>query len=1062
MKNLTALLSLLFLALQTTQDCCASGCLDGSKSVNIGETVETIPKDTASTFPDTQLCGTVFKAKGSCCQYAKMQSYANKTLTRLKIAFNTMNAAAGQISSVVSNFKLINNTFHEKSIYSVNRDPYFEDALGGPENWQKIKGIWDHLGRTADDLLSKVSASKYNATKCYETMANQKLNALCMACSGDASNFYDSNAKRFKVKSTYCKSLVDGCATTLDVFSKVVHMLHSIYAFTQSLASKAPAYNISDSISLHRLLVFDRCGNDTVGCKADSSKLTNFCKEIGFLTDFSIGKIVNSTTINAVTVKTEASAQFVSVYEEEGTKMNSEQTTLQAIIDSLKGTSNSIQTKMSTLTTSITNAATSWTAYIASNTTYVGNTASSIFKANLASSATDLMTKRDLVYTPIQEICTLMITYISEDLLTRNKTSYLSKNPFLIQIKRLKSYTDEAASQRTAFNTYLATFSALTAPVTTDQNNQLNLKMWNQTAMHDIVVTQLNAVRTSITTFTDEVHTEFTAFKTVIVTPVKNAASQRKNRVTPYNNLLAAKSAYTVSVENYNLAVVRKEVFTTLNAKLSTSNATTQLSYQQNTYNSLKSRLETLVNNLNSAVAASTSMTGSTFFSQSYMQPSTVDGAINDLAAWRSSLNATQNTGDGVISNLTAEFNTAQAAANTAAQKASMAQSLKNNAEYLLWATVQPQQAALKESLKTKAELTTIMNDINLIKSQMVTLDTNYGNSEAVILSPKIKCVESKKYADGKGLTSESSVCSTLSSSADTQWASAQSEYTQSSSSLQNQWTAKESEYNTKNTDFLSKNTTTTTHSTNLWLYQSYIEGNSTTAATERATVDFQTKRAALFKEALTNYTAAIQQATSSQLSMQLVFVEECHAVCNGLKSVLTSIAGATSSAPSNFKSTLQHELSQVNNLLTRVNTLKTQTDTIASQVSSSLSSLTTVTATRMAEATTNATNLGTTMTNDNNTMIAAESTYTSTGARRLLQTYDDTTDFLIDDSAGCDTDSFKNGITLNTDLSSTVGYQNSPDAPVTTTSTSTQQRSEVIKCLGVLFIGLVSFFISN
>lgn len=1059
MKVLTTLATLALLVIQSYQDCCASGCLNGALTIDVGETVELIPKDTSSDFNETLLCGTVFKAKGNCCQYTKMQSFANKTLVRLKIAFNTMQSATTSMPGIISNLKFITGVFNEKSIYLATRDPYYESALGGPEKWQKVKSIWEHLLRTSDDLLLKINSNNYNATQCYETIANQKLNALCMACSGDASNYYDSTANKFKIKSTYCKTLVEGCGRTLDVFTKVVHMLHTVNAVMQSLSYKAPTYTIPDSVSLTRLMAFDNCGNDTVGCKTDSANLVSFCKEIGFLTDFSMAKIVNTTTIGAAAIKTDSEKQFQSTYEDEVTKFSTETISTQSILNKLKTDSSSIQTKMSTMATSVTTDTTSMTDFNTAITAYLAARSDLTKKIAMETKATTLMTGRTNIYNLIFDICTLMIAYVSEDLLTYDKTTYITKNSLLIKMKRLKVYTEEAISQKNIFNTYLTTFQGLAVTVTLEQDNQLFLKQLNQTGMHDRVIAEYNDIKVTITSYTDTKHATLTTLMTNTLTPFKNIASLRKNRITPLKNLNIASDAVLAAQKALDLGKIKKNVYTELNTQLATNTANTNLANIQTKYNSLKTHLSTLSTNMDSAVAATSSMAVSTFFSQTFMQPSLIDTPIMDINTWITTLTASQTGGDTVINSLNTPITAAETAITASNQIISRAESLRNNAKHFLWSSVAQQQSAMQNSLKSLSELTTIQRDLDLIKSQMITLDTNYGNTEAVILSPQIRCLISKVYADLKSLTSESSSCATVISTAESQWTSAQGSYTMSSMSLQNQLASKEIEYNTKKTVFLAKNTTTTTLSTDLWLYQSYIDGNTSIITTEKALVELKTKEAVLYKEALLNYTNAIQSATTTQLGQQLVFMQECLAVCTNLKSLLSSIAASSTSPPSNFKSTLTNQMNMVKNLLNRVNTLKSQVDTSVSQVSTDLSQLITNTATRLTGSTTNVTDLTTALTTATATNTTAQATYDSTTARRLLQTYDDLTDFLIDDGAGGDTDLYKNGIVVNSEFTSTDGYVNNPAAAQNTSASTTEERGLILVCLfGILSFGVTVF----
>ena len=308
-RFLFAFLVIACLFLRSQQACCSDACFAVANSaLSIGETL------TATTLQKTgykagDLCGAVFTAKGSCCDNTKLRSFAAKLLARIKTTFTAIDSAIQTAPTVLKSFPRLLAAFQSKDPAGSSADPTFVESVGGEAEYYKIKAIADFIQSQNDTLSQNITANTFNSTKCFKTLFESKLNALCLICSGDASSFFDEPTKKFKIKKSYCVNLVNDCAGPMGVFSKVSHLFEVIRVVRSALASSTVT-TIDKSFSQSRLAIYEECANTPDACNQANFKLINFCGEFGVVGDIKIVKANQNKLTEVLTVKTEAVANF--------------------------------------------------------------------------------------------------------------------------------------------------------------------------------------------------------------------------------------------------------------------------------------------------------------------------------------------------------------------------------------------------------------------------------------------------------------------------------------------------------------------------------------------------------------------------------------------------------------------------------------------------------------------------------------------------------------------------------------------------------------------------------
>ena len=297
------------LFLRSQQACCSQNCFSVANSaLSIGETL-TATDIQKTGFKSGDLCGTVFTAKGSCCDAAKLRSFAAKLLARIKTTFAAIDGAVQSAPFILKSLPNLLAAFQAKDPTNGSADPSFIETIGGEVEYYKIKAIADYIQSQSETLSAKISASSFDSNKCFKTLFEGKLNALCMICSGDASNFFDEQTKKFKVKNTYCLNLVNDCAVPMDIFSKISHLFEVVRVLRSALSS-TKATSIDTSFSQSRLAVYEECANSPDTCNQANNKLLGFCREFGVTSDIKIVKTNQNKLTDVAAVKTEATANF--------------------------------------------------------------------------------------------------------------------------------------------------------------------------------------------------------------------------------------------------------------------------------------------------------------------------------------------------------------------------------------------------------------------------------------------------------------------------------------------------------------------------------------------------------------------------------------------------------------------------------------------------------------------------------------------------------------------------------------------------------------------------------
>lgn len=265
-RFLLALLVVLNVVLKSEQACCSDTCFQiANKALSIGETLTSTALDTKGPFTSADLCGSVFQTKGSCCDARRLKSFASKMLLRIKLNFAAIETAISSAPVVLRSLPKLMALFKAKNPSGQGRDELFLTAIGGEVEYNRIKSIADYIQGQLDGIIKKIADKQYNTAQCYKTLFENKLNSLCLICSGDASSFFDSATQKFKIKKSYCIDLVNACAGPMDIFAKTSHLFEVIRVLRNAFSTNTVS-KLGTSFSQSRMTTYQTCAQDSESC----------------------------------------------------------------------------------------------------------------------------------------------------------------------------------------------------------------------------------------------------------------------------------------------------------------------------------------------------------------------------------------------------------------------------------------------------------------------------------------------------------------------------------------------------------------------------------------------------------------------------------------------------------------------------------------------------------------------------------------------------------------------------------------------------------------------------
>ena len=1090
----TLLFVMITLCIETLQECCASGCLDASKSLNMGDILEAIPVDTTTTFNTSQICGAVFQAKGNCCQYMKVQNYANDLILRAKGTLAQMETSINNSVPILKSLPILLQIFNSKNPAGTTPDPFFISAIKGAQNYDKIRVIIERLSLQVASIVARIQSANYTSAKCYSTLLASKVNAVCMVCAGDASSFYNSTSGKFTIKKNYCQALVTDCADTFDLYTKVNHALAVTRLIRNAMMNLNPTSSISEWFSLSRMQVYENCLYNLTACNY-TSMLNTFCNEFGVLTD--IGLIASAFSLNSdsSTLSSDANLNFNTSQILEYAKFNSYITsTLTPALNMFNSTfPTGLQMELSgilnILTTQIAVANTSYNLQnafvqsLASNTTARGTR---LFWMN------NITLNRGINYVNLLDLTHKLTSNLLADMLVMNWTNYSSIRTFYYNIESLSQYALEAQNQlnnfkaqKIAFDAYEAALNLTPTAINQTMEHLYFSTLTNLTAIDNQVNTLLNAANASIVSYCTNKFAVLTAQNTssnALMTAIHKRNSQltfllQMQTLSSQNTTLG----YAISNATFNLSILNNYSTILTDAVNTGSNvsAVSILATLNTNYNTVKASLNTLLTSLNAAVTSSATAAAGTFYPTISTMATSANTTMLSINTTLNTLQSFLNSTDPALTSFTNMMTGIQTTSTSSLAKLTSYTSTLN-ANISSWTSLALQnQDAMTAQRSNLASLNSILanitsqistlsstdNQIADIQSQYNILSWESQATLAYLQAIQTACVSNPNtYPDCAAMTSLYVQNNITNTSVNVQNATALAGYNSLATAATTTLAGLETSATPLQATQVTKDAAENAIAVNMSTFVTNINQLN-------ANISYETNMQNVYGTALnlllsyqTSYLTATQNATTSVAIQQSIYFQQAVTFLGGYATLLNTIANNTTVPPANYTSILTQQQTQLNSILSSITSAATSAASLTTTVSTALTAESTRIAGLITSATTTLNTLQTQYTTLQANYTAASTSYAAATRRRLQSaTALLPGDFTFDDTAGADINNgYASGIIINTNLSSNVGFTSPPNTtagPVVVNNTGSNSNLVRI-CIGFILSIMASLFL--
>ena len=110
-----------------------------------------------------------------------------------------------------------------------------EDKISKEQFEDFEENILPSLNQGVFSFYNKEVKLKDSSKRCFDSLANIRENALCMRCSGKASQFWDSAKQKYLVKRSTCFDIIDSCIDYFAYFSEVMTFMRRLGQFREAL-----------------------------------------------------------------------------------------------------------------------------------------------------------------------------------------------------------------------------------------------------------------------------------------------------------------------------------------------------------------------------------------------------------------------------------------------------------------------------------------------------------------------------------------------------------------------------------------------------------------------------------------------------------------------------------------------------------------------------------------------------------------------------------------------------------------------------------------------------------
>lgn len=737
-KSFSLVVVLLALVAITKQGCCTDGCfsiVNGAQAQ--GEAlVKTALNTDSKSFNPAGICGATFASKGSCCDPKSVGAYADKLLGRLKQIFKGVESAISQAPAIFRALPALVEILKSKDPTGTTTDELFMKSVGGIDGYLKLNAIVQALNTRSAAVQTQLASAASNNAKCYNALFQARINSLCMVCAGDADTIFNTLTQRFRVKTSFCQTLVTECSSVMDLFVKVSHALEASRVIRNALSS-TNVQRIAAEFSDDRVSLYEDCAKNPTACNQDFVKLARFCKDVSVIRDPKVVTLTENKVSDASAISTDATTNFKASVTKEGDKLTAaiqEKSTLAQAFNPTAPTS--VQGLLTTADTSATASKTEADKLRTAQTNLQTATTTDLVQKATArkTSINALITARKASYTLMSEVLNKYVTALQADLPT--SPDFNTASQALTAASKLLTDVQKAATMTTDFEKVkdayyvLETASLATSPPKLPEPNQIvpfetQMTTWNK--FDADIQTRFPAVKTAAQSYADLKKAEIDA-SILKATAAKVMTSAKVDIATFQNSLDTTKTELATTQRDLSTASQLKQTLTNIDTKLenppavrTVSDVITATTNTGTSATTSKSKLATLSSAIGTTAAGTSPTTGNPIKDLANTETTRITAELTALA--QPLIDCDKPFSDAFATELGAGITQTQAQINTLNTDIMYISGNTTAAENAIKTSQAKLQPVLTNTMTAKAAWEAVMIQVNNVKLNIIKIE---------------------------------------------------------------------------------------------------------------------------------------------------------------------------------------------------------------------------------------------------------------------------------------------------------------------------------------------------
>jgi len=161
-------------------------------------------------------------------------------------------------------------------------------TLMSDDDISEISEAFEEFDSTSkrQEASNRREKAKTQFSKCFETLTRLRFNALCLRCSGDASNYFDTDTLVYKISKGVCTTLIVDCGSLYGVLFEANRVYDAVLRAKGGLGEVSGNPELPEGDNLRQFPIdktisirWATCADDPESCSQDSDNSDLICKD---------------------------------------------------------------------------------------------------------------------------------------------------------------------------------------------------------------------------------------------------------------------------------------------------------------------------------------------------------------------------------------------------------------------------------------------------------------------------------------------------------------------------------------------------------------------------------------------------------------------------------------------------------------------------------------------------------------------------------------------------------------------------------------------------------------